>query len=1618
MSISQFLANPGLFVKEREKREDGRLPKEIRCSIRGAVVQRFYDGEFEPVEEDADRKNSKTQPKKSKKKPEDCAEDEEEPVENTGEVSKEYGTRIFYLKYKHLRKNAKNEEYVLKTTSSIRPYLRELADADFTDVPASIKTKLERFRCYLQHGRPNLDKVSGQDEETSTSDSSSDDSPPSPKLCYRTKVASSSSYFSHITEKAQKKEPLLPQFCFAEGQSEKKSWKTAKAFHNEISTPEGTLEMQVVIKQDAEYRSEEVYLKKSSVNTVFAELQEQVFGNFQTYVDKTVSLLAEIPKEAGTYYSNRKEFSNQFLKTQYFEPPSNNSVEDEGDGEAEERALDTGFKIPSNKRDEEAPKPKKWTKSKELQLRKEQLQAISWMLKRERVPETVTVKQKKFVEQKQLSSEDDSGFFLNISTNPIGNTIQKAPWGLELEASYNFAVHGGILADRPGEGKTVTTIGLMAAQKDYFDANKKALPTIPDKDVPYYFNLPKTTLILVPSRLINQWADEVQKFASQYKLRTYLIKHAGHLSGMSPAELKEFDLIVCTYQLLYSEKFGKRAGDWLQLDDKDEHADKIGAQKAYSHQALKRVTKTFIEEWDTADQATRQRYTNSTIFKESTALTAKEIKENCHATALRNKKHTSMDVVFPLLEQCFFQRIIYDEIHEAETFKGRTATLMALRAHFKWGLTGTPYVESFQSVKTLAGLFSVDVMAGGVSGEWCAPEGPIEIKPGKKKPQNPNDDVGLPRNRNAPFRPPCVSSVLLANGREFVKKLMRQNKTSAAVKAIKMEYHSVQVQPTDAEQLLYSETLKKYKAEGIDFSRSLQHSDLLKVQDLVKLCSHHCPDGDGTVASEMVKKWKTSKKELKAAIENAKTFLRRVDLCRRAIAYYGNKGQKKTQYFSGMAASRGVQAAFEDIASCTAIVATTTTSKKSKGKTNSTSSKVTAAVQTGGSSSSSGAAIAAAGGDESHKDTKPSDDASKVKIMKAPFYNLSESKLRSVMTQTVDETELPLKVDVAVEVASGSSSSSLKRSAKATGKHVEAAAKRGRAANGKAKPENVGKKSAKNAVDEVTTSVENSVTLFLLPKIREKMKQLIGCDESSAAGEELRKFIQRSCPKQVGFNPDTSKQRNTLLGDAFPDFQRAEDEEQSESDDDSDSSWRDTDARKQYLLFRESIDPAKALARYESDELAQEDPLKKEEPKSKENETKILDTSDGFRVGSIFREQFANPDRVVTGKVTSSEPFFDWVKIEETGAKNTSTASSSSSGAAPSKAINTSTSLGLDRVPSPQKKVVTTSSVTADRKETAGQRANLKLKLERYYRDTLQEEVLAALSAVQDKARAHAFLSTAKAVFGYEEDCPACVHCEEATVDQGLGVMQCGHVICKNCATTKVRKCDECGRNVPKWEPPHVYFADPKPALAGLQPNLLSSYVPVPNMIVPASFTEFGSKIKQICNTLRDIKQRETDAKAIVYCQWPDLSKKLAAAFKAYSFKFRNLNAGNANVQTAFQNDEPFEESESPEILVMNLQKAASGTNLHRASHLLLVHPMVADTAKQSRAFEKQAIGRIRRYGQKRTCHIYRFYTMDTIEHELHDRVLENQGDDDDEENSEESEGELDDPMDVDQEGV
>jgi SNF2 family DNA or RNA helicase len=146
---------------------------------------------------------------------------------------------------------------------------------------------------------------------------------------------------------------------------------------------------------------------------------------------------------------------------------------------------------------------------------------------------------------------------------------------------------------------------------------------------------------------------------------------------------------------------------------------------------------------------------------------------------------------------------------------------------------------------------------------------------------------------------------------------------------------------------------------------------------------------------------------------------------------------------------------------------------------------------------------------------------------------------------------------------------------------------------------------------------------------------------------------------------------------------------------------------------------------------------------------------------------------------------------------------------------------------------------------------------------------------------------------------------------------------------------------------------------------------------------QYGSKLLKVIETVQDIQAREGEAtKCLIFIQWDCISVQMERGLKAAGISPLVLRGHVSQRQKAIAR---FVDCHEPDasVLLLSLEHSPSGMNLACAHHVLLVHPMHADRCEDAVSHELQAIGRVRRRGQKHTVHVYRFVANGTVEEAL-----------------------------------
>lgn len=160
-------------------------------------------------------------------------------------------------------------------------------------------------------------------------------------------------------------------------------------------------------------------------------------------------------------------------------------------------------------------------------------------------------KSEKPTEEDEDEEEEDDGTVDGLKVKLLPHQRDGVAWMIEKETgNHNKRAKlpkGGILADDMGLGKTVQSLALILSnprpEKGVEPENKKN--KISNETC-------KTTLVVAPLALIKQWEAEFNsKITKSHALK--VLVHHGPNRTKSAEKLKQYDLVVTTYQILASE---------------------------------------------------------------------------------------------------------------------------------------------------------------------------------------------------------------------------------------------------------------------------------------------------------------------------------------------------------------------------------------------------------------------------------------------------------------------------------------------------------------------------------------------------------------------------------------------------------------------------------------------------------------------------------------------------------------------------------------------------------------------------------------------------------------------------------------------------------------------------------------------------------------------------------------------------------------------------------------------------------------------------------------------------------------------------------------------------------
>lgn len=218
-----------------------------------------------------------------------------------------------------------------------------------------------------------------------------------------------------------------------------------------------------------------------------------------------------------------------------------------------------------------------------------------------------------------------------------------------------------------------------------------------------------------------------------------------------------------------------------------------------------------------------------------------------------------------------------------------------------------------------------------------------------------------------------------------------------------------------------------------------------------------------------------------------------------------------------------------------------------------------------------------------------------------------------------------------------------------------------------------------------------------------------------------------------------------------------------------------------------------------------------------------------------------------------------------------------------------------------------------------------------------------------------------------DNDDETCGICLGEITGEDIGVTKCGHMFCYQCIKVIIaqkHECPYCRKSVKENELYMISY-EIKKNIADITKELKDK---------TALINEVGTKLANLIYFLK-----KENKHTIIFSQWDDLLHKVGDVLSTHGIK-NTFCRGHV-----YQRDKAirtFNTEEDVKVIMLSSESAASGTNLTKASQVILLDP-VYGTYEYRRNTEGQAIGRAHRMGQTKEVDIVRFIIKDTIEEEL-----------------------------------
>lgn len=218
------------------------------------------------------------------------------------------------------------------------------------------------------------------------------------------------------------------------------------------------------------------------------------------------------------------------------------------------------------------------------------------------------------------------------------------------------------------------------------------------------------------------------------------------------------------------------------------------------------------------------------------------------------------------------------------------------------------------------------------------------------------------------------------------------------------------------------------------------------------------------------------------------------------------------------------------------------------------------------------------------------------------------------------------------------------------------------------------------------------------------------------------------------------------------------------------------------------------------------------------------------------------------------------------------------------------------------------------------------------------------------------------------EDDETCGICLGEIPENDIGVTKCGHIFCYQCIKTIInqkQQCPYCRKGVKENELYMISYEKNK--------NKQQDSKEIKDKL--SLINKIGTKLANLIYYLK-----KTNEHTIIFSQWDDLLLKVGEILDTHGIK-NTFCRGNV-----WQRDKAirtFNSQDDVKVIMLSSESAASGTNLTKASQVILLDPVYGSYEFRKNT-EWQAVGRAHRMGQTKEVKVVRFVVKDTVEEEIY----------------------------------